>query len=361
MWKGCVVSLHITQAQGQPMSEIREAHVVPGWGIEGDRYFLGKGYFSRFHGPSYEITLIESETIEALKREDAELATLQAGDARRNIVTRGVALNHLVQREFRVGSVRLLGKRLCEPCLHLTQVTHPNMLPRLVHRGGLRAQILTAGVIRVGDAIEELDAEQTLLCSGQEKHDVYEDAALSSVPVAVCNVQNSSLPLRRGQVCALYIAYTADTSTYAVNAAHLIAGQGIEGDCTLSRTAIQSTNDNGELDYEVTLIESETIEAIYREKQIFLDVGMTRRNIVTRGCALNHLVQRTFHIGEVLLQGVALYEPSPDLVERIGHGLVVSLIHRGGLSARIVRGGVIQIGDLIGEVCSYEDRFTVSS
>jgi len=162
-------------------------------------------------------------------------------------------------------------------------------------------------------------------------------------------------------VCALYIAHTADTPMYTVNAARLIAGQGIEGDCSLSLAAIQSTDGDGKPCYEVTLIESETIEAIGREKQIVLDVGMTRRNIVTRGCALNHLVQRTFHIGEVLLQGVALYEPSPDLVERIGHGLVVSLIHRGGLSARIVRGGVIQIGDLIGEVCSYEDGFTVSS
>ena len=79
------------------------------------------------------------------------------GDARRNVVTRGVALNHLVGREFRVGGVRLRGVRLCEPCSHLEGLTRPGVLDGLVHRGGLRAQILTEGEIRVGDPIEPLE------------------------------------------------------------------------------------------------------------------------------------------------------------------------------------------------------------
>jgi MOSC domain-containing protein YiiM len=156
MWKGSVVSLHITTAEGQPMIALREAHTVPGRGIEGDRYYLGTGHFSEHHGPSYEITLIELETIDALKEEFPELANFTPGEARRNIVTYSVPLNHLVHREFRVGEVLLRGIRLCEPCLHIAQLTHHNVLTGLIHRGGLRAQILTDGMIRVGDEIEAI-------------------------------------------------------------------------------------------------------------------------------------------------------------------------------------------------------------
>ena len=70
MWSGCVVSLHTATAEAEPMIDIQEAHTVPGKGIEGDRYFLGTGYFSRHHGPSHEITLIEIETIDALNEEN---------------------------------------------------------------------------------------------------------------------------------------------------------------------------------------------------------------------------------------------------------------------------------------------------
>lgn len=156
MWKGTVVSLHITHAEGAPMRSIQEAHAVPGRGIEGDRYYLGTGHFSPHFGPSYEITLIELETIEALHQEFEHLK-LAPGDARRNVVSYGVPLNHLVQREFTVGEVRLRGIRLCEPCLHIAQLTHHNVLSGLIHRGGLRAQILTEGIIRVGDIMEEMD------------------------------------------------------------------------------------------------------------------------------------------------------------------------------------------------------------
>ena len=101
--------------------------------------------------PDYELTLIEAEAIEALRRDyQVELA---AGDARRNIVTRNVALNHLVGREFAIGDVRIRGIRLCEPCDHLQKVTGKSVIKGLLHRGGLRAQILTQGTIRVGDSV----------------------------------------------------------------------------------------------------------------------------------------------------------------------------------------------------------------
>lgn len=133
------------------MVYLDEARAVPGRGLEGDRYYLGTGHYSSMFGPSYELTLIEMETIEALKRDyDYELAPR---DARRNIVTIGVPLNHLVGREFFVGDVKIRGIRLCEPCFHLANLTHHNALSGLIHRGGLRAQILSEGIIRIGDRI----------------------------------------------------------------------------------------------------------------------------------------------------------------------------------------------------------------
>ena len=141
------------------MVSINEAHAVPGKGIEGDRYFLGTGYFSAHHSPSHEVTLIEGETIAALNQEYPDLH-LQAGDARRNVVTRGVPLNHLVGHIFAVGEVRLRGIRLCQPCLHIAQLTHHNVLSGLINRGGLRAQIVREGIIRIGDPIVDVYEEQ---------------------------------------------------------------------------------------------------------------------------------------------------------------------------------------------------------
>src|SRR5207302_7728809 len=121
-------------------------------GLEGDRYFNEVGTFSaKVPGPDREVTLIELEAIEALQRDHG--ISLQAGDARRNLVTRGMALNHLVGQEFSIGDVRLRGIRLCEPCSHLAKLNAQENLHGLVHRGGLRAQILTSGVIRVGNEL----------------------------------------------------------------------------------------------------------------------------------------------------------------------------------------------------------------
>ena len=78
---------------------------------------------------------------------------LAPGEARRNVVTRGIDLNALVGRRFRVGDAECVGRRLCEPCAHLQRLTHPGILRDLVHRGGLRADILEGGAIRVGDTV----------------------------------------------------------------------------------------------------------------------------------------------------------------------------------------------------------------
>ena len=153
MVKPIVVSIHIAPAAQVPTSAVNEVHAVPGKGLEGDRYFTLTGTFCKNPGPDYELTLVEAEAVEALKR-DCGLE-LSPGETRRNIVTQGVALNHLVGREFKVGPVKIRGIRLCEPCAHLEKLTRPGIISGLAHRGGLRAQVLTEGTIRVGDAVGE--------------------------------------------------------------------------------------------------------------------------------------------------------------------------------------------------------------
>jgi MOSC domain-containing protein YiiM len=152
MWSGTVDSVHIASAAKAPMQAVNQVAAIPGAGLQGDRYFLQQGTFYKPE-PDFELTLIEVEAIEAIKREYN--LDLGAGEARRNVVTRGVPLNHLVGREFTVGGVKVRGIRLCEPCSHLEALTGLPVIKGLRHRGGLRAQILTQGVIRVGDSISE--------------------------------------------------------------------------------------------------------------------------------------------------------------------------------------------------------------
>lgn len=153
---GIVESLHIAAAAGAEMQSVDHALAVQGRGIDGDRYFDGRGTWSVRPGAGRHVTLIESEAIDALAR-DYGIA-IAGGQARRNIVTRRVALNHLVGKEFYVGEVRLRGMRLCEPCAHLGRLTVPAALRGLAHRGGLRADLLPGGLIRVGDRVSRSSA-----------------------------------------------------------------------------------------------------------------------------------------------------------------------------------------------------------
>jgi MOSC domain-containing protein YiiM len=150
MWNGKVESIYIAAAAQGPMQAVAEAVAIPGEGLAGDRYALKLGTFYKPE-PDYELTLIEVEAIEAIQREYG--VELDAGDARRNLVTRGVALNHLVDKEFTIGDVRIRGIRLCEPCDHLERLTGKPLIKALRHRGGLRAQILTPGTIHAGDEV----------------------------------------------------------------------------------------------------------------------------------------------------------------------------------------------------------------
>lgn len=153
MFRGTLISIHIAATAGAPVEQRDSAEAIAGRGLQGDRYFDGAGYWSKHPGVGRQITLIEVEAIEALERE--KKIVIAPGAARRNLVTRGVPLNHLVGREFQIGEVRLRGTRLCEPCDYLEGLTTQGILTGLIHRGGLRADVVSGGTIRVGDTIVE--------------------------------------------------------------------------------------------------------------------------------------------------------------------------------------------------------------
>ena len=149
--QGTVVAIHIAPTGAAPMRSVTNAQVVVGKGLEGDRYYSKLGTYSNQTGSGRDVTLIEIEAIEGLKREYE--VELDAGRSRRNIVTRGIALNHLVEQEFHIGDVVLRGTRLCEPCAHMEKLTVKGAMRGLIHRGGLRAEIVKGGTIKVGDRI----------------------------------------------------------------------------------------------------------------------------------------------------------------------------------------------------------------
>ena len=140
------------EAQEQP-DEVREAEVVAGRGIRGDRYFDGAGTFFEPGKSGQDLTLVEAEALEGLAEAGIEI---EARDSRRNVLTRGIDLNALVGERFRVGDVECRGDRFCDPCAHLQRLTRPGVLRGLAGRGGLRADVVSGGTIRVGDAVERL-------------------------------------------------------------------------------------------------------------------------------------------------------------------------------------------------------------
>ncbi len=151
---GEIVSIQITANNSEKLSNVAQINAVAGRGLEGDRYFNRTGTYSEKQDDSREATFIESEALEALAR-DYKIE-LTAAESRRNIATRGVALNHLVGKNFKVGEAVFRGIRLCEPCDHLEETSGKTARKGLIHRGGLRAKIVTSGIIRVGDEIESL-------------------------------------------------------------------------------------------------------------------------------------------------------------------------------------------------------------
>lgn len=152
MFEGKVEGIYISPEPEKPMQRVDEVKALTGRGLEGDRYFTSTGTFAKKKSePGRNITLIEAEAVESANDEDG--VELDYGEPRRNVITRGVPLNHLVGKEFTVGEVRVRGTKLCEPCGHLEGLTREGVKASLIHRGGLRADVLSDGMIRAGDPI----------------------------------------------------------------------------------------------------------------------------------------------------------------------------------------------------------------
>ena len=141
---GAVEALVVAPDAEAPAVRGDGALAVAGRGLEGDRYFHGRGTFR----PGNALTLVAAEELEAL--------ALAPEDARRNVVTRGVRLDALVGRRFLIGTVECEAVRLAEPCAHLERLTRPGVLRALEHRAGIRADVLRGGEVHVGDRVEPL-------------------------------------------------------------------------------------------------------------------------------------------------------------------------------------------------------------
>lgn len=144
---GHVAALVIGPKRREPLTRVPQVHAFAGRGLEGDRY-LSTILYGR---ASRDLTLIELEAIEALR--ETHGVVLGVEEARRNVVTRGVRLDTLVGRRFRLGEVECIGIETCPPCPYLERLTRPGVMGGLDGRGGLRASISTDGVIRTGDPL----------------------------------------------------------------------------------------------------------------------------------------------------------------------------------------------------------------
>jgi MOSC domain-containing protein YiiM len=153
MKPGIIVSIQIAPSANVSLQNLEQVRVVEGLGLEGDRYYNRTGAYSNKHDESREATFIESEALTALSGDYH--VELTGAESRRNFTTSGVALNHLVGREFKVGEAVFRGIRLCEPCTHLEETSGKPARKGLIHRGGLRAQIVQSGLVCVGDDVQE--------------------------------------------------------------------------------------------------------------------------------------------------------------------------------------------------------------
>jgi MOSC domain-containing protein YiiM len=144
---GRVDGIFINAASGALPESVDRVRAVANGGLEGNRYFYSDGDSP----PGRALTLIAAEALEAFEQETG--VSLTPAESRRNVLTRGVDLNALVGKRFRVGDVECVGVELCEPCAHLQSLTKPEVLRGMVHRAGLNADVLTDGEIAVGDAV----------------------------------------------------------------------------------------------------------------------------------------------------------------------------------------------------------------
>src|SRR3954447_17698568 len=151
MFTGRLVGIYTTAEAAKPLEPSTEIGATPGVGLDGDRYSTAVGTYSNRPGPHRQVTFIEREVTANVNAESG--VELAESETRRNLVTEGVPLLHLIGRTFRVGDVVFRGIKSCPPCAHLEQLTRPGVRAALENRGGLRAEIVRGGTLRIGDEI----------------------------------------------------------------------------------------------------------------------------------------------------------------------------------------------------------------
>ena len=151
---GRVEGIFLTETHGEVPQPVDRARAVAGGGLVGNRYFYADGTAPRGRA----ITLIAAEAVEGFVGETG--IEITPAETRRNVLTRGIDVNALVGKRFRIGGVECVGVELCEPCDHLQSMTKPGVIKGLVHRAGLNADVLSDGEIAVGDAVSAASEEE---------------------------------------------------------------------------------------------------------------------------------------------------------------------------------------------------------
>jgi MOSC domain-containing protein YiiM len=151
MFVGRLVGIYIAPNGARPLEARTEVRAIEGVGLDGDRYATKTGTYSAREGPGRQVTLVEREVVADVNATGG--VVLGEHETRRNLVTEGVPLLHLIGLTFRIGEVTFLGVRVAPPCAHLEKLTRSGVRAALENRGGLRADILAGGTLRIGDEI----------------------------------------------------------------------------------------------------------------------------------------------------------------------------------------------------------------
>ena len=142
-----VFDIAISQNSKGKMKSVDNVKAVAGRGIVNDRHYKEN------NSNRCQITLIEVENINYYNQKSAK--SFLAKDFRRNIITEGVKLNQLIDKEFFIGEVKVKAHDLCRPCKYLQEtLNQKNIIKEFLHKGGLRCEILIDGKILVGDKIK---------------------------------------------------------------------------------------------------------------------------------------------------------------------------------------------------------------
>ena len=147
---GVIEDIYLAREGGAPVERVEEVEAMIGCGLEGDRYCSGTGHWSRFERDC-QVTFVEGEDLDLIGLETK--VRVGNGEHRRNIVTRGVSLEDLRGRRFRIGEAVFGHGRPCSVCRHVERLTEPGMTQALKGRGGMCARVLRGGRLRSGDAI----------------------------------------------------------------------------------------------------------------------------------------------------------------------------------------------------------------